>query len=312
MSLNSRSSTAAGATPAPSGRDPRWVCFPPDPNPRRPRLKLPAGAWDTHFHAVGPPHLFPYDEAHQPFFSPAAPIEHYLKVAAVLGFERGVVVHPTFHGRDNAVTLDAIRKSDGRLRGIVIAAAEMDDAEISRLHAAGIRGVRFEFRNLTSFDERSFERLVARLARHRWLAAMHVDPQSLLRLAEILRRLPVVTIIENYASIDARLGLDQPALRCMLDLAGEPHVWLKAASAYRMVALRGATEAQVLPIARAVHARSPDRAIWGTDWPNVGFFAPGKVPNCGDLVDSLLDYVPDETMRRKLLVDNPKRLFDFD
>ena len=291
-------------------RDPKAVCYPPDPNTRKPRLKLPAGAWDTHFHAVGPPHLFPYDEKYQPFYSPAAPIEHYFAVATILGFERGVVVHPSFHGLDNAVTLDAIRKSDGRLRGIVIADMDFEEIDIRKLHEQGIRGVRFEFRNLGVFDEKRFNRLVALLAKTSWVAAMHVDPVSLVRLADVMAKMPVPTVIENYASIDARLGLDQPALRTMLDLAGEPHVWLKAASAYRMTALRGATYDQVLSIARAVHARSPDRTIWGTDWPNPGFFEPGRLPNAADIVDSLLEFVPDEGVRRKLLVDNPKRLFD--
>src|SRR4051812_13129252 len=102
-------------------RENERVCFPPDPNPHRPKLKLPAGAWDTHFHVIGPDILFPYDLEGQPFCSPAAPLEHYLAVADILGIERGVVVHPSFHGFDNSVTLDAIRRSDGRFRGVIMA-----------------------------------------------------------------------------------------------------------------------------------------------------------------------------------------------
>jgi 2-pyrone-4,6-dicarboxylate lactonase len=142
-----------------------------------------------------------------------------------------------------------------------------------------------------------------------WVVALHLYPNSIVRYADLIRRVPAPTIIENFAQIDARNGLDQPGLRTLLDLANEPHVWLKTASAYRMLS-KGATYSQVTDIARIVHAKSPDRTIWGTDWPHGGNFTPGSVPNDGDLVDMLLDFVPNELTLRKLLVDNPKRLFD--
>jgi predicted TIM-barrel fold metal-dependent hydrolase len=176
-----------------------------------------------------------------------------------------------------------------------------------------VRGVRIELgRKLGgTYDQKIFDHVVSRASTASWVIALHLDPERLVELAEVIRRVPAPTIIENYVKLDARLGMDQPALRTLLDLAKEPHIWLKTSSAYRMV-WRGATWDQVRPIARAVHAASPDRTIWGTDWPHPDCFEPCKMPNDGDLVDTLLDFVPDVTVRRKLLVDNPKRLFDFD
>ncbi len=107
------------------------VCYPPDPNPKKPKLRMPAGAWDTHFHVCGPPHLFPFGDFPN-FVPPAAPIEHYLAVAAVLGFERGVIVQHSIHGLDVSVTVDAIRKSDGRLRGMIFADPNLTAAESRR------------------------------------------------------------------------------------------------------------------------------------------------------------------------------------
>ena len=135
--------TSRPPTGAPSEGAP--VSFPPDPNPKKPRLRMPPGAWDTHFHIVGPPHVFPYTEKrwHTP---PAAPVEHYLAVAKVLGFERGCVVQPSAHGSDPAVTLDAIKKSEGRLCGMIRADPGLEDSDIRKLHAAGVRGVRIELR----------------------------------------------------------------------------------------------------------------------------------------------------------------------
>src|SRR5689334_10453068 len=90
------------------------VDYPPDPNPHTPCLKMPTGAWDPHFHVIGPPQRFPYVDGLN-YFSPAAPAEHYFALAKILGFERVVVVQPRIHGTDPSVTLDAIAKSDGRL-----------------------------------------------------------------------------------------------------------------------------------------------------------------------------------------------------
>ena len=289
------------------------VPFPPDPNPRKPTLKVPPGAWDCHFHAYGPPHLFPYSEDR--FHTPcAAPIEHYFRVAEVLGFERGVIVQSKVMGdKDTRMTLDAIAKSDGRLRGMVRSYPEYEPADIKRLHAAGIRGMRVNFvKNLEGeFDEKYFNRIVALAESKSWVLALHLDPESIIELADVIRKVPLPTVIENYALMDARLGVDQPALRTLVDLAQEPHVWIKCASAYRMI-WAGATYEEVVPVASRVAGCSPDRVFWGSDWPHSGVYEPGRMPNDGDLVDWLSDFVPDENARHKMLVDNPKRLFDFD
>lgn len=290
----------------------KWrVNFPPDPNPRKPRMKVPAGAWDTHFHVIGPPHVFPYAEARH-YTPPAAPIEHYLMMAKAIGFERGVIVQPSVHDLDYAITLDAVAKSEGRLRGMIRADPSLTTADLKNLHAKGVRGIRINLVGKLggTFDEKNFNQVVSRAAEVNWVMALHVDPVSIVRFADVIRRMPTQTIVENYALMDARDGVDQPALKTLVDLAQESHVWIKTASAYRMI-FKGATYEQVLPIARKVSACSPDRVIWGTDWPHSDVFEPGKMPNDGDLVDWLLDFVPEETARRKMLVDNPKRLFDF-
>ena len=289
------------------------VPFPPDPNPRKPKFRIPPGAWDCHFHAYGPPHLYPYseDRHHTPC---AAPIEHYFGVAGVLGFERGCIVQSKIMGdEDVRVTLDAIAKSDGRLKGLVRSYPEYDAADIKRLHAAGIRGMRVNMvKSLDGqYDEKYLNRIVSLASTKNWVIALHVDTESIFQIADVVRKMPMPTIIENYVKMDARLGVDQPVLRALVDLAKEPNVWIKTASAYKMI-WRGATYEQVVPVARAVAAAAPDRTIWGSDWPHSGAYRPGIMPNDADLVDWLLDFVPDEKARHKMLVDNPKRLFDFD
>ncbi|HWG04372.1 MAG TPA: amidohydrolase family protein, partial [Beijerinckiaceae bacterium] len=209
------------------------TCLPPRA-PRQPRYKLPAGAWDTHFHIMGPPENFPFSDR-RPYTPPTASIETYLATAAVLGLERGVAVQSSTHGYDPAALLDAIRKSEGRLCGMIRADPGLQPADLRALHAEGIRGIRIELRKLdASFDRRTFDRLVGLAADRAWVIALHVDPDNVVRFADDIRRIPAQTILENFALVDARLGPDQPAIRTLLDLSGEKHVWLKTASTYRM------------------------------------------------------------------------------
>lgn len=288
------------------------VPYPPNPNTRKPKLELPPGSWDCHFHAYGPPHIFPYSDK-RPRTPPAAPIEHYWGVAEMLGFQRGVTVQSSIMGNvDIRVTLDAIARSDGRLRGMLLSNPDYDADDIRKLHDFGIRAMRINMAKSIdgSFDQAHFDRIVSLAQIKSWSIALHLDPETLLQVAEVIRKVPVPTVIENHVQLDARLGVDQPALRTLLDLAKLPHVWIKTASAYKMI-WRGSTYEQVVPVARAVAAAAPDRVIWGSDWPHSGAYRPGMMPNDTDLVDWLLDFVPDPEARRKMLVDNPQKLYDF-
>ena len=112
------------------------------------------------------------------------------------------------------------------------------------------------------------------------------------------------------ANIHGQAGKHAAAYKILLDLLGEPHVWLKVSGADRVLS-RGARYEDVVPMARALIARAPDRIIWGTDWPHSNIFKHGEMPNDGDLMSMMLDFAPDETVRRKVLVDNPAKLFDF-
>src|SRR5687768_13632712 len=121
-------------------------CLPPDPNTRKPSFVPPSGSCDTHFHIFGPPEEFPFAATRQ-YTPPAAPLEHYFHMAEVLGISRGVVVQPSVHGLDNAATLDAIKRSEGRFLGIARINDKTPKDELKRLKDAGIRGVRFNLLN---------------------------------------------------------------------------------------------------------------------------------------------------------------------
>ncbi len=293
-------------------------CMPPDPNPRKPSFAPPPDSCDTHFHIFGPPDKFSFAPTRQ-YTPPAAPLEHYLNMAAVIGIERGVVVQPSVHGLDNAVTLDAIERSGGRFRGV----ARVDDkgtrSALKRLHEAGIRGVRFNLldrpRGNVALDV--FDRVVERIAEFGWSVDLHIDPKNLLEQEKRIRALPLPVVFDHVARIDPAEGLNQPAFQLLLELVKRDRFWVKVSGADKICntgvySYPGLPYIEVIPFARAVIAAAPDRVIWGTDWPHSNVFVPGKTANDGDLIDLLCEFAPDEKIRKKILVDNPRALYGFD
>jgi 2-pyrone-4,6-dicarboxylate lactonase len=293
-------------------------CMPPDPNTRKPSFTPPPNSCDTHFHIFGPPEQFPFASSRQ-YTPPAAPLEHYLHVTAVIGITRGVVVQPSVHGLDNTVTLDAIKRSLGRFLGV----ARIDDKttkdELQRLKEGGIRGVRFNLLNRPQGNVRLdvFDHAVERAAELGWSVDLHIDPKNLLEQEKRMRALPTAVVIDHMARVNPAEGLHQPAFQLLLDLLKDQKFWVKVTGADKLCRSEvhsyfGLPFVDVVPFARALIAAAPHRIIWGTDWPHSNNFAPGKTPNDGDLVDLLAHFAPDEAIRRKILVDNPAALYGFE
>jgi 2-pyrone-4,6-dicarboxylate lactonase len=292
-------------------------CLPPNPNTRKPGFTPPANSCDTHFHIFGPPESFPFLSTHE-YTPPAAPLEHYLKMAAIIGIERGVVVQPSVHGLDNSATLDAIAKSGGCFRGVARIDDKTPKSELQRLQAGGIRGVRFNLldrpRGNVKLD--ALDRCVDHIAELCWSVDLHIDGKNLLEQEKRIRSMPLPVVIDHIARVIPADGLQQPAFALLLDLLKTKRVWVKISGADKICNTHvhsyfGLPFVEVIPFARAVIAAAPDRIIWGTDWPHSNNFAPGHTPDDGDLLDLLAAFAPDEQTRTKILVDNPAALYGF-
>ena len=155
-------------------------CYPPDPNTREPKFIPPPQSCDTHFHVFGPPEQFPFLSTHE-YTPPAAPLEHYLKMIAIIGIERAVVVQPSVHGLDNSATLDAIKNSARKFRGVGRIDGKTPKSELRRLHEGGIRGVRFNLldrpRGNVKLDV--LDRCVENIVDLGWSVDLHIDTKSL-------------------------------------------------------------------------------------------------------------------------------------
>jgi predicted TIM-barrel fold metal-dependent hydrolase len=283
------------------------TCKAPNPNTRTPAYRLPPGACDAHCHVFGPADRFPYapDRAYTP---PDAPYEHLVRLHRVLGVERAVIVHASCHGSDMRVTLDAIARSDGAMRGVAVVDPGVTDAELAALDAGGIRGVRFNFvKHLGGMpDIAFFERVLAQVGPLGWHVVLHLDAEDVVALAPRVARIRVPFVIDHMGRVKAKDGLDQRPFRQLLELMRNPLAWVKICGAVR-VSSAGAPFRDAVPFARALVEAAPDRVLWGTDWPHPNIA--GDMPNDGDLVDLLAEAVEDEALRRRVLVGNPTRLY---
>jgi predicted TIM-barrel fold metal-dependent hydrolase len=293
------------STPA---KNPFKTCLPPDPNPVKPRLALPPGACDAHCHVFGPASRFPYspDRSYTP---PDAPVASLRKLHAALGISRAVIVHASCHGTDMQVTLDAIASSGGAYRGVACVDGSVTNEELTALHAGGIRGIRFNFvKHLGGVPDLDvFYRLMARIKPLGWHIVLHFDAEDILAQQELLHRIDVPFVIDHMGRVKAADGLEQRPFQLLLELFREnPLAWIKVCGAERVsVGKRPFLDA--VPFAQALIAVDPGRILWGTDWPHPNITK--EMPNDGELVDLFATICPDAHTARRILVDNPTRLY---
>jgi predicted TIM-barrel fold metal-dependent hydrolase len=280
----------------------------PDPDTRKPHFTLPPGSCDAHCHIFGPAAKFPYDPraAYHPH---DAPFEALCRLHEILGIERAVIVHASCHGVDMRATLEGIARSGGRFRGTAIIDADCSDAQLRRLDEGGIRGVRFNFvRHLGGPPESAFfRRTVERAKALGWHLILHLASQDLIDYADLFRSLPVPIVIDHMARVSAADGLDQPAFKVLLEFMRNENTWVKVCGAERVSSV-GPPFTDAIPFARALIEAAPDRVLWGTDWPHPNV---KHMPNDGDLVDLIPLMMPDAATQKRILVDNPARLYGF-
>jgi 2-pyrone-4,6-dicarboxylate lactonase len=285
------------------------LCQGPDPHPRKPRFTPPPGACDAHCHVFGPADRFPY-AAGRTYTPPDAPFEALQALHAVLGLSRAVIVQATCHGTDNRATLDAIRRAKGAYRGVAIVDSSFGDKDFERLDEGGIRAARFSFaRHIGSAPDFSLvARVAAQVAPLGWHIVLYLEAEDIVENIAALTRLKLPIVIDHMGRVRTAGGTGQPAFRTLLDLSRSEDVWVKICGAER-ISSAGPPYRDAVPFARALIEAAPDRVLWGTDWPHPNI--EGVMPNDGDLMDLLAESAPEGDLRRRILVDNPARLYGF-
>jgi len=273
-----------------------------------PKFDVPPGACDSHIHVYGDPARYPY----QPLANRAPPdvnLDDYLAIRDRLGLRRTVVIQTPFYGDDNACLLDTIELLAPDARGVAVVAPDISDAELERLHAGGVRGLRFGIELARGMRFDCLETMASRIAQFRWHIQYRSTEKDLPDLESRLRRLPVPVCVDHIGSIPPETGVDHAAFRALLRLVDTGRCWVKLSAPYQLSRSGAPDYADYLPQARALVAAAPERMVWGTNWPHPRV---GDKPDEADLLNVLADWADDAATRKAILVANPAVLYGFE
>lgn len=284
-----------------------------------PAVKGPPLTCDSHLHVFGDPQTYSYaaDRRNVP---PAVPLADYMadygRFARACGIERMVFTQPSTYGRDNTCLLDAIQLCGGRARGIVDIDEHAPDAELVRLAAAGVVGVRFNLgppnrpreSGLMEKHLARLQRLDARCAEIGWQIDILSPSWLIVDMLDVYRTFKSTFTLAHFGMFLARDGAQQPGLLKMKDFLrnGGDRCHVKLTAPYRMAS--APTYADSTEIAHALIEAAPERIIWGSDYP---YLSHADKVNSIDLFNLVAQWIPDASMRQKILVDNPAKLFGF-
>ena len=286
--------------------------LPFDPNPRRPSKPPPRNTVDSQFHVLGPPEKYPVRPG-AAYQMPTATWEAALRMHQTLGIERGVIVQTTTYGADHSVVLDGLAMMGANYRGCANALvfAEANDAYLSNLHDAGVRGARFSFRQELGavLSDREFARAIARIRELGWYAKIQPEKDGIISSVEQYQSLDVPVLIDHMARPDPQAGPNDPNLKKMLELLARGNFWVML-SLGEKTSKKGWPYEDVVPIARAYIEAAPDRCVWASDWPHP--VSVKQPPNDADLLELMYRYAPDQETLERILVHNPAKLFGFD
>jgi 2-pyrone-4,6-dicarboxylate lactonase len=279
------------------------------PKPSRPAFRPPPGAVDAHCHVFGPGDVFPYALGRK--YTPCdGGKDDLFALRDFLGFERNVIVQATCHGADNSALLDAIAHSGGRARGVATVKRDVTDAELQRLHVGGVRGVRFNFvkRLVDRLPGEELRAIAARIAPLGWHIVIYFEAAELAELQDFFLDLPAPLVVDHMGTPVVTEGANGPLFDRFLGfMAAREDIWCKVTCPERLSIEGPPSYSDVVPFGRRVVERFPDRVLWGTDWPHPNMRT--HTPDEGQLVDFIPKIAVTAEQRRKLLVDNPMRLY---
>lgn len=273
---------------------------------------LPQGTWDCHAHVFGPADRFPV--AHEMHYAlPSAPAASHRQTLTGAGIERGVLVQPGAYGCDPAAIVDALRESNGRLRGIAAAPTTISDRDLDVWHEAGIRGLRFNDTPVAgsgarfpgSIPAEQLASLAPRMKSRGWHAEVWASIDRHVELLPLYRASSIAVVLDHMGGLMSSRGVGDPAFRALLDVLGEGWLWIK------LVLCRCSEQfpgyADLKPFHDALVATNSRRLVWGSDWPHLRLGE--RAPDVSHLLDLFREWIPDGTARRHILVDNPYELY---
>jgi len=287
-----------------------------------PVFEVPRGACDCHVHVFGPAAQFPFAPERKYTPGPAS-LEELLALHRVLGFQRVVVVHPSTYGTDNSCTVDAVRRMGARARGVAVIDDGTSDKTIAVMHAAGVRGVRVNLETYGAHDpiaaREAIRSAAARVAPLGWHVQVFTNLDVIDALHDEVMTLAVPLVVDHFGRADAAKGIAQPGFAALVSLVKSGRTYVKLSAPYRISVQPDYADAA--QIARALIEANPDRMLWGSDWPHPGgqpgqarrpdVVEPFHPVDDGAALNGLASWTENAAELRKILVENPARLYGF-
>ena len=284
---------------------------------------VPAGACDCHTHIHGDPEKFPFF-AGRVYTPELASPEEMSALHKALHVERVVIVTPSVYGTDNSATLFGMKARGATARGVAVIDDKTPEADLDAMGKAGIRGIRLNLATGGVSDPNvgrpRFQAAVERVKNRNWHIQLYTGLPMISALKDSFAASPVPVVFDHFGGAQAALGVEQPGFADLLELVKSGKAYVKISGAYRASKL-GPDFADAAPLARALIAANSDRIVWGTDWPHPdSSTVPGRKPtdiaplfqiDDGRLLNQLPVWAPDAAIRKKILVDNPARLYGF-
>ena len=275
----------------------------------RPTFELPAGACDAHMHVFGPLDRYPSVQ-HPHYTLPNGKLGHYQALLRALDLQNFVIVQPSFYGTDNRCLLDALVDAGGQARGVVMIDADTPQSELERWRGLGVRGVRLDLFKRAgeplAADSSHISETAAKVAPLGWHLQFYAPGWIVRDLIDFLQTLQTEFVIDHMGYMLEDDGLTEADFAKLLALMQTGSCWVKLSAPYRLAKKRG--YAAVEGVAKALVEAAPRKVIWGSDWPHI----PESGRDTGELLNLLPVWAPEASIRRMILSDNPRRLFDFD
>jgi predicted TIM-barrel fold metal-dependent hydrolase len=274
-----------------------------------PKHRAPKGSTDCHFHLFGDQNRYPLSPGRSYTPSEVANIDTYRVLAAELGIDRMVIVNPTPYGRDHTITIDSIEAlGRERARAVAVIDDSFSDATLRDFAAKGFVAARVSdvLKNTTPVSK--MDEVARRVAPLGWHLEMYVEGSVLPGLEAKILALPVPVVIDHMGKIPTSRGIDSPEFKTLLRLVESGKCWVKLCG-YRS-SVQGPPYADVIGEAQKIIAIAPDKCVWGTDWPHPHRQGP-LMPDDGKLLDLLYEWAGNDEQFRRILVDNPAKLYHF-
>jgi 2-pyrone-4,6-dicarboxylate lactonase len=287
-------------------KDAKWIDWCPQPS--RPAFRVPPGSVDAHCHIFGPGDLFPF--APERRYTPCnASYDRLFALRDFLGFERSVIVQATCHGTDNRAMLDALLRSNGRARGVAAVRRGVTGEELQSMHAAGVRGVRFNFvkRLVDALPFDSLSQIAQRVAHLGWHIVVYFEAGDLAAYFGFFTSLPGTVVVDHMGRPDVSKNAFGPDFDLFVKLMERENFWCKTTCPERLSKQGPPRYDDVVPFARRIVEAFPGRVLWGTDWPHPNMTS--HMPDDGALVDYIPRIAPTPRLQKALLVTNPMKLY---